>query len=144
MTGEGTMAMEAAPRGFTPVRALFVSALIWLVAFGLASQLPPPGSRHAALIGVAAGVVSSLGGLLVTWLTAGGTLNQALLGRVVASIGRMFLVAAGVIATGGAFQHAMSFVLAFFPLFFASTILEHFVSVPGKPPAGADSSQGAH
>ncbi len=139
MTSEGTMAMEAAPRGFTPMRALFVSVVLWLLAFAVASQVPDPGMRRGAVTGVLAGVVSGLGGLLVTWLTAGGTLNQALLGRVVGGLGRMFLVAAGVLLTGGPAQHAIAFVLAFFPLFFASTILEHFVSVPGKTPASGTS-----
>jgi hypothetical protein len=130
--GAATMPMGA-PRGFTLGRAATFLVTLWVGALLLAVELGSGPWQVGLEAGVVAGIVSGAMGLLMLAGTAGRSLNVVLVSRITAFFLRLCLVAGGLIATMKPLHgEPLGFTLAFFPLFFISTAVEHFVTAPAS------------
>ena len=134
-------------RGVTATQVSVWSSLVWLSALALVLGFTHHPWRSGLVVGLVCALVSGTAGLVATVKTEGGKLNDALLGRAIAFGIRLMLLAGGLVLTIRVLHaEPLAFVLAFFPFFFASSVLEQLVAgsaSASKAPGASDAAGGA-
>lgn len=128
-------------KGLSRGRAALLGLLLWASAFGLVLSVSDAGWRSGLACGVVTGGLGGVVGFSLILPVLGKPINAVVGAMSLGFLGRMLLVAAGLLVTIRTLEgEPMGFALSFFPLFFVFMLLEllvvaHHAQAPasGKP-----------